>query len=827
MNRGIIYIGISLLLIHWIPLAWAQTSLQNLDVEYDKAYQIEASYSIIYDNPTAGAKLNEFKIEFFAADNTQVGETDIESYPVDGSTVVYALDERIEGFNKAKLTVISLHSGDIIDFPNSAASVLALNQLSEFTPPPSTNQAPNVRNARFDLEAGVTQTFRLREYYSDPDDDDVALTAKSGQVEGLQFDLLATGALEIAAHNTLGEYELTYQAIDNDGASASGQITINVVVPDDLNQVVESKKSSLEILKDQALKIETDLANLPPTDPALNDTLTQLADEIDTSIQLAETNVPVKSGLTTLRQDLDAAVVGANQQNLRAQLEALQAQLTTLDQELSAMESGSQSAGTDITELTTSLGAFGAQINTIEAKIDGLKLPIPVTADQIALWQAQHKSLKSQISTGLDWRWPLGALLALIGITGVSLGRRKKHKPLAHSQLKERADMPKINKGDLSNLSKKIPTTPLVVKPSIGIDPRKPRVLPKTPVLPKNRVLPVNIVKPGTKGNVRIPPSFSSLALNAPGLGGPRPKMEHGKVFAASSSSQITLNSLVPQRQLRQMPGSESSAQAYMDPEIQAVYRAVGRVGGSSIDGDKDHQKSFGTACLITPNHVMTNRHVSDQELYFGDGYDDMWTMKELLMYGGGWGIEFMALEDSDESIFVECDYSEPIILDGLDIAIFRLKEEVSNFAPIQLSPIDDEEFSETESVIVIGYPDHWYRSEFDNTFNAFEDDPLLAVKRSSHGPLIHDEDLPEVYTHDVSGTLPVIYHRATTLGGNSGSPVLDAVSNQVIGIHFQAIDADVVGITDDDNPGYNLAMPINEIINKLPSEITDLIEMT
>ena len=54
----------------------------------------------------------------------------------------------------------------------------------------------------------------------------MALTAKSGQVKGLQFDLLATGDLEIAAHTTLGDYELTYQAIDNDGASASGQITI-------------------------------------------------------------------------------------------------------------------------------------------------------------------------------------------------------------------------------------------------------------------------------------------------------------------------------------------------------------------------------------------------------------------------------------------------------------------------------------------------------------------------------------------------------------------------------------------------------------------------
>ena len=374
--------------------------------------------------------------------------------------------------------------------------------------------------------------------------------------------------------------------------------------------------------------------------------------------------------------------------------------------------------------------------------------------------------------------------------------------------------MPKINKGDLSNLSKKIPTVPVAVE--LGINPRHL----------KNPILPVNVVEPGTTGKVRIPPSFSNLALNVSDLGGPRPKMEHGKVFAASSSSQITHQLLNPQSPSQAMPHSNAVTHAPAGIEIEEVYRAVGRVGGSSINGEKDRQKSFGTACLITPNHVMTNRHVSDQELYFGDGYDDMWTMKELLMYGGGWGIEFMALEDSDESIFVECDDSEPIILNGLDIAIFRLKEEVSKISPVKLSLID-EHISETENVIVIGYPDHWYRSDFDNTFNAFEADPLLAVKRVSRGPLIHDEDLPEVYTHDVSGTLPVIYHRATTLGGNSGSPVLDAVSNQVIGIHFQAIDADVVGITDDDNPGYNLAMPINEIINKLPSEITDLIEMT
>ena len=206
--------------------------------------------------------------------------------------------------------------------------------------------------------------------------------------------------------------------------------------------------------------------------------------------------------------------------------------------------------------------------------------------------------------------------------------------------------MPKINKGDLSNLSKKIPTVPVAVE--LGINPRHL----------KNPILPVNVVERGTTGKVRIPPSFSNLALNVSDLGGPRPKMEHGKVFAASSSSQITHQLLNPQSPSQAMPHSNAVTHAPAGIEIEEVYRAVGRVGGSSINGEKDRQKSFGTACLITPNHVMTNRHVSDNELYFGDGDDNKWTVKELLMYGGDWGIEFMALEDSDESIFVECDDS-------------------------------------------------------------------------------------------------------------------------------------------------------------------------
>jgi len=794
-------------------LAWSQTSLKDLDVEYDKAYQLESSYSIIYDNPNALAKLNEFKIEFFAADNTQVGQTALESYPIDGSTVVYTLDEIVAGFSKARLRVISLHSGEIINFPNSAASVLALNQLSEFTAQPTLNQAPNVRNAGFDMEAGSTQTFKLNEFYSDPDSDHVSIKAQSGQVEGLQFTLLTMGMLEITAHDILGEYDLAYKVIDNEGTSASGQVMINVILPDDLIWAVESKKSSLEALKDKTLKIVTDLANLSSPDPALKDSLTQLANEIDTSIQLAETNAPVKSGLMSLNQELDIAVGGANQQTLRAQLEALQTQITALDQELSAMESNSQSAGTNITEFTTSLNTFGAQIDTIDDEIDRVKLPNVVTADQIATWQARHQTLINQIPAGLDWRWLLGALLALIGVAGVSVGARKTQQPiLTNFQSKERSTMPKINRDDISNLSKEIPTVPGGLKPVTG------------GINPRNPISPVNIVEPGATGNVLLPPTFSALQLGMHGIGGLPPKMEHGKVFAASSSGKITHQLLNPPTPPQAMPHSGAVTHAPAGIEIETVYRAVGRVGGSSINGAKDDQKSFGTACLITPNHVMTNRHVSDQELYFGDG-DDMWTMKELLMYGGDWGIEFMALEDSDESIFVECDGSEPIILEGLDIAIYRLKEEISKFLPVKLNPVD-EDISEIENVIVIGYPDHWYRSEFDNSYNAFEDNPLLAVKRSSQGPLIHDEGLPEVYEHDVSGTVPVIYHRATTLGGSSGSPVLDAASNQVIGIHFQAIDADVVGITDDeDNPGYNLAMPINEIINKLPCEIRHLME--
>ena len=795
--------------------SWAQTVLKELTVEYN-LLRLDKGYSILYDNTNETAKLNTFKIEFFNY-SEYVGETNIESFPFNGTIATYGLAESIVGFNKAKLSIISLHSGGITDLPSSAASIIALNEPTKLDPVISINKPPIAKDELFEIEAtNEILTRSIANQYFDLDNDVVTVVEISEAGPPLSYNLSPQGQLTLTAPSITGSNTFAYTVRDSKGADATAQISVNVILPESLTEFIGTKKTSLDVLKGTITELETNLKNHPQHHQDQNDTLTQLAGEIDTSILRAETNIPIKSQLESLRQELDQVLAASNQQNLLLQIESLQTQITALDKDLSVLASKSQSAGTDITELTTSLSTFGAQMDTIDAEIDRLELPIPLTAAQIARWQAQHQTLKNRIPTSFDWRWPLGALLALLGVAGVSIGTRKKHKPvLTNFHLKERSVMPKINKGDLSNLSKKIPTVPVAVE--LGINPRHL----------KNPILPVNVVEPGTTGKVRIPPSFSNLALNVSDLGGPRPKMEHGKVFAASSSSQITHQLLNPQSPSLAMPHSNAVTHAPAGIEIEEVYRAVGRVGGSSINGEKDRQKSFGTACLITPNHVMTNRHVSDNELYFGEGDDNKWTVKELLMYGGDWGIEFMALEDSDESIFVECDDSEPIILDGLDIAIFRLKEEVSKISPVKLSLID-EHISETENVIVIGYPDHWYRSDFDNTFNAFEDDPLLAVKRVSRGPLIHDEDLPEVYTHDVSGTLPVIYHRATTLGGNSGSPVLDAVSNQVIGIHFQAIDAEVIGIVDDDeNPGYNLAMPINEIINKLPCEIRHLIETT
>lgn len=170
----------------------------------------------------------------------------------------------------------------------------------------------------------------------------------------------------------------------------------------------------------------------------------------------------------------------------------------------------------------------------------------------------------------------------------------------------------------------------------------------------------------------------------------------------------------------------------------------------------------LGTGFVIAPGLVATNRHVLD----LAASRDS-----------GRW--EF------DPGISLHVDFGEELngpaprelpvtgiwgVHSQFDLAILEVPEAASP-APIRPSP---QAFADGEDVVVIGYPAFDSRRNdlavMDQIFRG-----IYNVKRLLPGKVM-GRDLPNwVFRHD-----------ASTLGGNSGSPVVSVSTGRLLGIHFR-----------------------------------------
>jgi len=95
--------------------------------------------------------------------------------------------------------------------------------------------------------------------------------------------------------------------------------------------------------------------------------------------------------------------------------------------------------------------------------------------------------------------------------------------------------------------------------------------------------------------------------------------------------------------------------------------------------------------------------------------------------------------------------------------------------------------------IAVIGYPDT-HEPNNPEILAAFEENPVFAVKRISQGHIFrHSTDIGNPYgvearvDKDETASFPMraICHNASTLSGNSGSPILDIKTGELLGVHF------------------------------------------
>jgi hypothetical protein len=199
----------------------------------------------------------------------------------------------------------------------------------------------------------------------------------------------------------------------------------------------------------------------------------------------------------------------------------------------------------------------------------------------------------------------------------------------------------------------------------------------------------------------------------------------------------------------------------------EAIRSSITRVGRIEVSGHRDLDW-LGTGFLVGPNAIMTNRHVANE---FAVGSNGGWSFRPGMgsrvdfkeEYGSLQPLEFRITEvfgihDRYDMALLSCE-SESVAGDTLP-------------EPLAISSQPPDPVA-TRRVYVIGYP-AWDGRRNDPQYmqQIFMD--IYNVKRLQPGEVrAFQADIPE-FIHDCS-----------TLGGNSGSPVFDLESHNVVGLHF------------------------------------------
>ncbi len=278
-----------------------------------------------------------------------------------------------------------------------------------------------------------------------------------------------------------------------------------------------------------------------------------------------------------------------------------------------------------------------------------------------------------------------------------------------------------------------------------------------------------------------------------------------GVVFPASPM--MAGNVATPLSAAGQLTASQLQMLSGPYAHLRHAYQATGRIGYAQVGKPSAEDYSFGTGFLVTDRHVMTNRHVHGMYGHY------------MMDEADPGGIEFIAEKDKDASDFVPFNCEPPLLLPGFDIAIYTLARPVKNRKPIRLKSIAIERL-EARDIIVIGYPDT-HTPDDEDIKAVVEENAIFAVKRISQGQIFrHSTDTDTLFGVETSVdinkrdrfNMPAICHNASTLGGNSGSPLLDLKTGELVGVHFAGFKVF------NKEEAANLAMAVGQLtmINKI-----------
>ncbi len=246
---------------------------------------------------------------------------------------------------------------------------------------------------------------------------------------------------------------------------------------------------------------------------------------------------------------------------------------------------------------------------------------------------------------------------------------------------------------------------------------------------------------------------------------------------------------------------------------IRQVVRSVGRI---EVNGHR-RLPWVGTGWVLADDVIVTNRHVAREfGIFTGTTFNFLPGVFGGPMtarvdfreeYGGGEPQEFAL----DEILFIEPE-------GGPDLAFLRVDWKDAGDQRHAL-PLWDDPIDTNRQVAVIGYPAKDTRTNIPTKMDEIFGD-IYNVKRFAPGFVIAISDTNGLLTHD-----------CTTLGGNSGSTVLDLGSGKAVALHFAgkeqeanfAVLAPVVGArlsevrSGSAVTGFGV-VPANEVVEEKPS---------
>jgi endonuclease G len=206
---------------------------------------------------------------------------------------------------------------------------------------------------------------------------------------------------------------------------------------------------------------------------------------------------------------------------------------------------------------------------------------------------------------------------------------------------------------------------------------------------------------------------------------------------------------------------------------IERVIPSAGR-----IDLRNHRLDWVGTGWMVAPGIAVTNRHVAAEFAFARDGgfafrqYFGAPAVRAAI----DWRHEHEVQEESrfrvQEVLWIEPDQS-------VDVAVLRIAERGEDDQPqpepVELMTRDEFRSLDVGSWLgVVGYPAYDSRNDAADQQRIF--DGVYNVKRLAPGQVL------AVVQQDV------LHHDATTLGGNSGSMVVDLASGKAVGIHFGGV---------------------------------------